>query len=538
MEGMTDMPTKLGPHILRSAADLGDYLRTQIAVIKLVGDWGVATQVPDGVLAIGRKHEARFDAQLQKNTGKTPLEAAQQFVKAQLPIYQANPHIMYWEGHNEPVWNTDEEMGWYAQFEVERIRLMADLGLRCVIGNFASGSPLLSMWPAFFPALEAAKNHDALLGLHEYSCPWMWWMTGGHQLNPDEHEGDEGWTTLRYRKVYRQHLIPNGYGTVPLVITECGLDPLVNPKPPGAGAGGTWRQLRGFWADHDDEMDPADYYFRQLVWYDKELQKDDYVVGATLFTWGNFGPPWQSFDVAGTDVAKKLIAYTRENPAEPFDYVRLSAAVTRGSPREQYERTYVLLPPDADAAWACAVVEATWEDRRWTVGSSADDAGIGDLDNRVVLAVNPARWPDDLESFFSAHYAGITYHELEADSPGALAAQLSAMSPLLPIPASGIQNRGTPRVQYRRTYVLLPSDAGREWAIAVVNATWDEEHYTVGSSADDAGVGDLDERSVVAINPTSWPDNLESFFKEHYPGVKYSDVHAITAAELEGRLVA
>jgi hypothetical protein len=112
------------------------------------------------------------------------------------------------------------------------------------------------------------------------------------------------------------------------------------------------------------------------------------------------------------------------------------------------------------------------------------------------------------------------------------------MSPLLPIPAPGIRNRGMPRVQYRRTYVLLPSDAGREWAIAVVNATWDEEHYTVGSSADDAGVGDLDERSVVAINPTSWPDNLESFFKEHYPGVKYSDVHAVTAAELGGRLVA
>ena len=53
----------------------------------------------------------------------------------------------------------------------------------------------------------------------------MWWMTGKYQVNPDEDQGDEGWTTLRYRKVYRQFLIPSGLGSVPLVITECGIDP-------------------------------------------------------------------------------------------------------------------------------------------------------------------------------------------------------------------------------------------------------------------------------------------------------------------------
>jgi hypothetical protein len=532
------MPTKLGPHILRSAPDLGDYIQTRTAVVKLVGDWALGTQVPDGVLVTARKHEGRFDAQLQRNTGKTPRAAAQQFVKAQLSTYQANPHIRYWEGHNEPVWNSGEEMAWYAQFEVERMGLMADLGLKCVIGNFASGSPLLSMWPDFFPALEAAKKHDALLGLHEYSCPWMWWMTGANQLNPNEDEGDEGWTTLRYRKIYREHLVPNGYGAVPLVITECGIDPLVNPKPPQAGAGGTWRQLRGFWAANDNEPDAADYYFRQLVWYDEELQKDDFVVGAAVFTWGNFGPPWESYDVAGTHVAKKLIAYTRDNPAEPFDYVRMSANALRGKPREQYERTYVLLPPDADAAWARAVIEATWDEQRWTVGSSADDAGIGDLDYRVVLAVNPTLWQDDLGTFFSEHYPGVNYNEVEAESPDRLAARLRAISTPQHIPAPRNQNRGVPRALYRRTYVLLPPDAGRDWALAVVNATWDEERYTIGSSADDAAIGNLDERRVVAINPENWPAGLNVFFSEYYPGVRYCEVRAATAADLRDRLVA
>lgn len=145
-------------------------------------------------------------------------------------------------------------------------------------------------------------------------------MTGKHQPDtfPSDDEGDEGWTTLRYRKVYRQHLIPNGLGTVPLVITECGIDPGVGHKPPQVGTGGTWKQLGNFWSQHDGERDNADYYFQQLKWYDEELQKDDYVVGATVFTWGSFPGTWRDFDVAGTSVAQKLIAYTKANPAAPF----------------------------------------------------------------------------------------------------------------------------------------------------------------------------------------------------------------------------
>ena len=432
------MPTKLGAHVLRSVAELGDYIQAGPAVVKFVGDWGMAKGMPKSVLVIGRKFEGDYDAQLQRNTGKTPLEAAQQFVGDQLPTYKSNPHIIYWEGHNEPVWNTDEEMGWYAQFEVERMRLMADHGLKCVIGNFAAGNPALRLWPAFLPALRAAKQYQAILGLHEYSCPWMWWMTGKHQVDPDADEGDEGWTTLRYRKVYRQHLIPNGVGDVPLAITECGIDPLVNPKPPEVGGGGTWKQLGSFWSRHDKENDKADYYFRQLVWYDKELQKDDYVIGATIFTWGSFGKPWSNFDVGGTEVAQKLVAYTKEDPAKPFVYGGAGEPVeplepatgdgeARGLPRVQYERAYVLLPPGADATWARAVVESTWGDKRYTIGSSADDAGIGDLDVRRVIAVNPQDWPgsQSLRDFYNQYYPGIKYESITASTPAELKQKLA-----------------------------------------------------------------------------------------------------------------
>ncbi len=96
--------------------------------------------------------------------------------------------------------------------------------------------------------------------------------------------------------------------------------------------------------------------------------------------------------------------------------------------------------------------------------------------------------------------------------------------------------RGSPRVQYDRTYVLLPSNADVTWALAVVDGMWDNQRYTMGSSADDAGIGDLDSRRVVAVNPGAWPSDLRAFFDKHYPGVEYVAVEADTPAELEQKL--
>jgi hypothetical protein len=89
----------------------------------------------------------------------------------------------------------------------------------------------------------------------------------------------------------------------------------------------------------------------------------------------------------------------------------------RGQPRVQYERTYVLLPPDADARWAKAVIAGAWDRRRFTIGGSADDAGIGDLDARRVIAVNPGDWTDELEPFFDRYYPGVEYAVVEAATP-------------------------------------------------------------------------------------------------------------------------
>ncbi|MDW8067563.1 MAG: M23 family metallopeptidase [Anaerolineae bacterium] len=208
----------------------------------------------------------------------------------------------------------------------------------------------------------------------------------------------------------------------------------------------------------------------------------------------------------------------------------------RGAPRVPYERTYVLLPPQADRAWAEAVLTATWDTRRFTVGGSADDAGIGDLAVRRVIAVNPEGWPGDLAAFFAEYYPGVALVPVRAGNPQELIRVLQALPPAPGTPGGPSASGGLPRLQYSRTYVLLPPPADRSWARAVVAATWDTRRFTVGGSADDAGIGDLEFRRVFAVNPAGWGGDLKAFFERYYPGVIYVPVEARTPEELEAKL--
>lgn len=219
--------------------------------------------------------------------------------------------------------------------------------------------------------------------------------------------------------------------------------------------------------------------------------------------------------------------------------------MARGDPREQYDRVYILLPPDADMEWALAAVDASWQFRR-TIGGSADDAGIGNLNKRKVVAVNPGNWAGDdgsaLEAFFTTNYSGAEFEGVTARTAEEVRRNLGAFAQK-PVTQSTqpFPGRGKPRVKYDRTYVLLPPGAGVSWARAVIEATWDQNRYSVGSSADDAGIGDLDQRTVIAVNPAAWGPGtdgrgLAGFYEDFYPGVVYQAVNAATPTELKARL--
>lgn len=214
-----------------------------------------------------------------------------------------------WEGFNEPVPGDEDQVHKLAALEAERVRLLAENGLRAVVGNFGAGQPPLEWWTAFRPALEAAQAHGGYLGLHEYSAPTIWFNTNRDPLDFRADSADEGWLTLRYRKVYRQFLISWGL-RLPLLMTECGVDGLVTgrPGPPGKG----WKDFAGYWAELGMGQDAAGNYVEQLAWYDSQLQQDDYVLGAAVFAMTAF-QGWESYQLQGK-AAEILQQYLSVHP--------------------------------------------------------------------------------------------------------------------------------------------------------------------------------------------------------------------------------
>ena len=242
-----------------------------------------------------------------------PLAAARQFVDLLLPIATEPSrlaNIDCWEAYNEPTVTTAEQMASLAVFEAERTRLLAEAGIRSCVGNFGTGQPPMELWPAFFPALQAVQQYGGYLGLHEYSAPEMWFGAGANQLETGSDEGDEGWLTLRYRKVYRDILEPAGLA-VPLIITETGVDGLVAGRPGPAGKG--WKDFTDYWRSQGLVSTlPEGFYVEQLAWYDSHLAQDDYVRGAAIYTLA--GPiGWQSYEIHGL-VADILRQYLSVHP--------------------------------------------------------------------------------------------------------------------------------------------------------------------------------------------------------------------------------
>ena len=307
-------PSKLGLFVTRNDPEIFRLLETgNVALIKtLEHDAGFVTDLKKlsaNTLIVGRP---TFLGQADLDN-MDPLAAGRQVVVQLLPLATGERRraaYAGWEACNEPVPNSIEQMQRLAVFEAERTRLLGEQGIRSVVGNFGVGQPPLELWPHFFPALEAVKTHHGYLGLHEYSAPDIWFGTGKSQRQATADQADEGWLTLRYRKVYRTYLEPAGLA-VTLLITECGVDGLVQNRPGPEGNG--WRDFVDFWAtDLGMGYDGAGNYIEQLAWYDAELRLDEYVAGAAIYALAASGG-WESYELLG-EAAQILHQYLSVHP--------------------------------------------------------------------------------------------------------------------------------------------------------------------------------------------------------------------------------
>jgi hypothetical protein len=234
-----------------------------------------------------------------------PIKAARDTCARILPwAERMGETYSYWQGVNEPIISSPIAMQRFAAFEAERTRIMAAHGFRVVVGSFSVGNPSLPYWRQFLPALEAARQYHGALALHEYAWPTL--------------DRDAPWYALRHRKVYHGEPdhdwagFPSHLKSLPLLITECGLDGLLEQGSRPRG----WRALHG--------ADP-DRYLRQLDWYNTQLLRDPYVIGAAIYCLATPDPQWQSYDVwpnlAGmlAGAAKPLYRLGKKPPEEPVE---------------------------------------------------------------------------------------------------------------------------------------------------------------------------------------------------------------------------
>jgi hypothetical protein len=233
-----------------------------------------------------------------------PAEAAKQYIAANLDTYRLNPGVDFWAAWNEFNPDTPEKMDWYTQFEAARACGMQAVGLRAAVGEFGVG------WPStyadmgrFLPALQAAHQCGGIFTLHEYDAPTM--LCG---LSPANKPGGipgapalpvmAGSLTLRYRYWYEGYLKPMGIGDLPLVISEAGIDGVVNPGGCGFETRDGWKEHQAWWVDQGFGFDGPHAYVSILAAYDAQLRQDDYVLGATIFAAGATGSSmWAGFDL-------------------------------------------------------------------------------------------------------------------------------------------------------------------------------------------------------------------------------------------------
>lgn len=292
-------PSKLGLFVTRNDPRIFDLLRTgNVTLVKtLEYDPNFVAEIKSispKTLVVGRLDIPQVNLAEMSD----PKAAAQSFADRLLPIAteaRRMANIDAWEAYNEPAPGDPDQMTRLGEFEARRVELLAAAGVRSCIGNFSAGMPPLEWWPQFRPAIEAALKHNGYLGLHEYSAPTMQYSTPQDPLGWAVNSAEEGWITLRYRKVYRNYLQPNKLN-IPLLLTEVGIDGLLANRPGPAGKG--WTDFGAYWDSLGMGSDAPGNYIEQLAWYDAHLQQDAYVLGAAIFA-AAASPGWESYELLG-----------------------------------------------------------------------------------------------------------------------------------------------------------------------------------------------------------------------------------------------
>lgn len=234
-----------------------------VAVVKCVDDFEaafMAKQHSDKTLTVGRVNAARVDNKtfIDMQAWEPPefspaigvaytsaQDAARVYYDLVKPIWALNPVVDVWETFNEFSWH----WGWQADFYIALMDLAEADGYRLGLWSTSAGNPPEEFYPEIARACRRAKEQgNHILCLHEYN--W-------DGLLKDAPKN----LVTRYRGLYKY--LAQVDAAIPLVISEA-----------GENAGG------GFTG--------VDVFMDDFAWYDRQLVKDDYVIGCALWTLGDW----------------------------------------------------------------------------------------------------------------------------------------------------------------------------------------------------------------------------------------------------------
>ena len=300
--------SKLSLHVIRNEDPyIMEFVRrVHPRVIKGLDDdaWlSEVKQVSPDTVTIGRFSGEAADMQEHLLDTTDPAVVARAYVDKFLERYRLNPGVDYWEGWNEFNAATDARWNWFAQFEAERACYMQAHGLRAAVGGFPMGTPEYQHMALFLPALEAARRCGGIFTLHEGIVPVIGCGLGVNQANvipgAPALSVSAGPIMMRYRFWYEGYLKPRGLGDLPLVISELAIGGIDANSPCNGPGGDSWKTYRQWWVQQGVGPTGEAAYVKMLAWYDEEMRRDPYMIGATIFTAGAVSEylGWVDFDL-------------------------------------------------------------------------------------------------------------------------------------------------------------------------------------------------------------------------------------------------
>jgi hypothetical protein len=334
------MNHKYGFHTNRTGDDVLDAIkRIQPKVIKAldhdVGFWKqVRTILPEvfmiGRLAVPHAEQERF----VYDPAGTGRAFAERILRLEANRITVDGRRLFdaWESYNEvlPGHASPDRKKKYDDFQVAFAEPIKQAGYEPIAMNFGTGNMLGDDFLTYFPGTLDTYRY---LGFHEYDWPDMWRL---HCQNIVEKDEGGMWLTLRYRRIMSDVRKVHG-DKHSVVVTECGMTQGVlggedlGPWHPPTVASQLLQQLNsrprlypgcpvGVPEEPVEELKPdkgisEERYWQSLMWYNREIRKDDYVQAALLFVVGAIHP-WESFEHLG-GILDRLEAYQQSEPEEP-----------------------------------------------------------------------------------------------------------------------------------------------------------------------------------------------------------------------------